>query len=856
MPTPEALKIADKYDRELDGLSQDALDRIFRAYDASFRNLLKELRKAYPKLEAAGAISALVRKGAIAEELGQALQLLRPEDAATYQQQLEELLSTTSKAGVSMAEEVLKLQGSPLGTFSGVPVGAIRAQATEFRQRLYRYSERQATRISATVEQGLTLGWGTRKTEAALKKTGVKFKSDAETVARTEVLSSYNSAAHSRYQEAGVELFQWIANPSERICSTCSARNGNVYKLSASRPPSHARCRCTTLAVLDLSQVDGKFYKEYREEGLADLKAAGGKPNYGLSPFEKAAGLEAAPKPVWQPGDKVPTAAAKPKTPKAPKPTAPPPAPPSGKLPANTVAATDDPRITAAALDSALDVLASMDPGTAARVERFRRFAEARGAQAVFQDSSKPLDPKRMRQTIEALDPTNAKPVRELQDGYKAADAAKGATRKLLKKLADERAERLLGLRGAAGFTYMNTTRYVVVESLPGNGKWEVTPDSVRGWADKVLDKLSFATDYFDLPGVTGSGLGRNDPTRTLGVYLHEMGHQVHAAAGEPKPPADMLTPTKYAASDPAELAAEAFALYLMDSKGYKARDPLGHDWVEEMLNQVAPAPVAPPAPAPAPPAAAPPPAAAGSLAKAEWKKLTIPGEDAAAKDRLFTAEVDGKTFFAKQVGKKNIEREIAASEIAKELGLSDLVPEAQRVSIRGKDAVATPFIKGKSIGNGASDKPVKSLSPSERGRILAFDYLIGNADRHSSNVFISDDNKIVLIDHDKAFTTDTRFNPANKIGNRAFIAKNHFGKGLGKTLIKEGDELRQGVTETPLPKTEIERIAQNRAELEQMLKNAGINPKHFNRRLDNLLAADTIEDLILNEPKDLRGAP
>lgn len=234
--------IADRYDRELAGVTDETLKRIFAAYDTSYRNLVKNLRDAFPRLEQAGSISTLVRQGAIAAELGEALKFINPEAAKELERLGRDTIQQAGDLGQQMAGDALNYVGVQ-STFTTVPVGAVRNQAERFRERLVNYSDQQASSISAVVEQGLIQGWGTRKIEGQLRGLGVSFKSNAETVARTETLSAYNGAARSRYEQAGVAYIQWIATPAEGTCSLCYARNTKVWKITeAPSVPAHPRC--------------------------------------------------------------------------------------------------------------------------------------------------------------------------------------------------------------------------------------------------------------------------------------------------------------------------------------------------------------------------------------------------------------------------------------------------------------------------------------------------------------------------------------------------------------------------------------------------------------------------------------
>jgi len=309
----QLVNIADRYDAELDKASQDVLKRIAAAYDVSYRAMVAKLRDAMPRLQQAGSISTLVRQGAIAAEMGEALKFLNPSNEQAIEQLGYDVIQQAVDLGQQMAGDSLNYIGLQ-APFTTIPIGAVRNQAERFRERLVNYSNQQASQISAVVEQGLIQGWGTRKIEGQLKTLGVSFKSNAETIARTETMSAYNGAAKSRYEQAGVAYVQWIATPAEGTCSLCYARNTKAWKTTeAPAIPAHPRCRCTYLPTASLSDIDTAFYEDYSKQGLDDLERQGLQPDNGPTYWEKKAGVTPA-KPSWVPGQTVPVApvAAKP----------------------------------------------------------------------------------------------------------------------------------------------------------------------------------------------------------------------------------------------------------------------------------------------------------------------------------------------------------------------------------------------------------------------------------------------------------------------------------------------------------------------------------------------------------------
>ncbi|MEO0988158.1 MAG: minor capsid protein [Cyanobacteria bacterium J06639_14] len=296
-----------RYDRAIDGLETDAIARIQSAFDSAFRGLEQELRTAYPELQAVGSLVVAQRKVLILDRLGSFLNLVNPSQAENYQRLLEELLQLSSATGGDLAGQLIQAyESTELQTFSGIPVEAIANQAAEGMRRLSRYSEDFRDRASIIIGMGLTQGWGAGRVATALRNELGLAKGKAETLARTEVLSALNQSAIARYQQNGIEYVQWAASPSE-VCPFCVARNQQVFKASEIVFPPHPRCRCFLVCWSPFWQAKGltddQFAEEYRQQGIAELAAQGQRPNSGLAPFEKSAGLERPPQAAWTPGD-------------------------------------------------------------------------------------------------------------------------------------------------------------------------------------------------------------------------------------------------------------------------------------------------------------------------------------------------------------------------------------------------------------------------------------------------------------------------------------------------------------------------------------------------------------------------
>ena len=77
-----------------------------------------------------------------------------------------------------------------------------------------------------------------------------------------------------------------------------------------------------------------------------------------------------------------------------------------------------------------------------------------------------------------------------------------------------------------------------------------------------------------------------------LTTYVHEMGHQVHFAAGRPAMTGTQWIPSKYGGSNYVEQFAETFVQYVFDPVELKKASPNAYKWVEETLSTALDAPI------------------------------------------------------------------------------------------------------------------------------------------------------------------------------------------------------------------------------------------------------------------------
>jgi SPP1 gp7 family putative phage head morphogenesis protein len=303
MTSPEHLRLIENLNRTLAATETRIADRINRALASAFLELEEELRRKYPEYQAQGGLVAYQRKLLLLDQLKE---LLNPASGRDFRQDFEELLRLADGTGIEMGQRLMEISGEDfVRATATIPLDALRYAAEEQTRYLSRYGDEFASKASAAVEQALIQGWGVARLSKVLRDQLELTKKRADIIARTASLSASNAAAENLFRGNGVEWIQWMATIDSRVCRYCSARNGNMYELGATRPPIHFQDRCFIVPVkkkfFEKGLIKEDWIRDHRAKGLAELEKKGLQPDYGISPFERASGLESAPKPVWRP---------------------------------------------------------------------------------------------------------------------------------------------------------------------------------------------------------------------------------------------------------------------------------------------------------------------------------------------------------------------------------------------------------------------------------------------------------------------------------------------------------------------------------------------------------------------------
>ena len=295
--------IITKYDRLLAAQEDSTIARVNAALSSAYDLLEQELLKSYAKIAPNDSLLPNQRKLLILDEVKTLLHLINSRDALQIEKDFNDLLRGSYGQGVQLSEQLAEaIANQTLAPFSSVPIGAIAAQARDGMTRLNKHDEVFASKASATVEMGLSLGWGTQKIARQLRGNLGILKGQAEAIARTESIAAYNTAAVENYHRNGIDEVQLVATSDPKTCPVCQARNGYVYKIGTIKLPLHVNDRCVLVPSKstwrELGLTNDAWMRDFRAKALAELD---GDPNYGASPFEKAAGATKAPTPVWTP---------------------------------------------------------------------------------------------------------------------------------------------------------------------------------------------------------------------------------------------------------------------------------------------------------------------------------------------------------------------------------------------------------------------------------------------------------------------------------------------------------------------------------------------------------------------------
>lgn len=219
---------------------------------------------------------------------------------------------------------------------------------------------------------------------------------------------------------------------------------------------------------------------------------------------------------------------------------------------------TANPRIAESTIDDALNAITTR--GASDRIQRFRQFVDQENIAAVFYDNDQP--DSQVRDLARRLN----------NDGFRGRSG-------------DEIFDVLLSPNSnQAGFTHPDFP-YVVIRSNGSSGE----PFSVDAETlNKVVSRALGRYNNDDKPNPsTVSSIGKTaSDTGAFLTYIHEVGHQVHYAIGEPSIPENLPRISRYSEVNDQEWFAEHFALWMIDANKLRRFNPEIADFIEDSVNR------------------------------------------------------------------------------------------------------------------------------------------------------------------------------------------------------------------------------------------------------------------------------
>lgn len=255
---------------------------------------------------------------------------------------------------------------------------------------------------------------------------------------------------------------------------------------------------------------------------------------------------------------------------------------------------SSDSRITTAALDKALDAIAT--PGGAERVAVFRALVNQLEIRAVFNDRDKPnADGGSLLRAVDPKSPAGKKMIETLRKKKAEAEARfpddPARVNAVMRAYRNALADRLVGAPDgdgkykANGYTSEGMKHVVVFsDSKRSPATFEVKPADLKAASDRLLNTAgSSDTESWSV----SKGANQRNAANLI-TYLHEVGHQIHYSAGTPSPPRGASRFSKYSKTNDKEYFAEHFALWMLDAEGFRRKNPAGAKFIEDSVARAA----------------------------------------------------------------------------------------------------------------------------------------------------------------------------------------------------------------------------------------------------------------------------
>jgi hypothetical protein len=224
--------------------------------------------------------------------------------------------------------------------------------------------------------------------------------------------------------------------------------------------------------------------------------------------------------------------------------------------------------------------------GAAERVAKLKSVINNQGLQGMFTPRG---EEKGINARFDALEDTPAK--RRAIARMKAEAKRLGKNSPEYRAFANKTIKNMVGpVEKANGFTYRDGN-FVVIQA-------DLDPDPSKPWKPDAKSMQAIANGMYRDAEKQGDDKGWSasssddessnisKATRNFVTYMHEMGHQVHYAAGLPAKPRDAKNLTRYSEKNDNEYFAEHFAAWMIDADRFARYDPVGAAFIEDTVNR------------------------------------------------------------------------------------------------------------------------------------------------------------------------------------------------------------------------------------------------------------------------------
>jgi len=267
------LDLLERYNDALRGQEDVIIRMLDRVLTASFNRLIRRVRIHLR----AGDSNRATRNLQLLQELRQLIPAARPDRVDAYDRIFRNLISTSSRLGLTSAEALTDLMDGGQGPARldvSIPIEATTAAATRARGYMQKWGNQFAFDSAELIAQGVLEGRPFDLMISEMQKRLGVVKTRAATIVRTESLRAYNDASNTYYMQNGITEVMWYATADDRACPTCAPRAGDIYTRGKVSVPLHPQCRCCLAPWDEDTAAISPEYAASRERHREEVRVA------------------------------------------------------------------------------------------------------------------------------------------------------------------------------------------------------------------------------------------------------------------------------------------------------------------------------------------------------------------------------------------------------------------------------------------------------------------------------------------------------------------------------------------------------------------------------------------------------